>query len=101
MIRVVVILGLLLAVYFGILWLRELEPESRRRSGKWALGAVIVAVLAVPLIRLGLHWHAVAGSTAFVALRRVLPWAFRAWPLARKVWQRRRRPGGDDEEKEG
>lgn len=99
MIRAALVVAVLLALYYGILWVRSQEPEVRASVGKWGLGILAAALLAVPLIRLGLHWYAAAGSTALMVLRRGVPWALRAWPLARKILQRRRR--GDEDEPDG
>lgn len=99
MIRVLLAVAALLALYYGVLWMRSLEPEVRARAGKWAIGGVVVALLAVPVIRMGLHWYAAVGSTALLVVRRAVPWALRAWPLARKVWQRRRRGDGNDQDR--
>lgn len=101
MIRIVLVLAVLLALYYAARWLMSGSADSRRRAGKWALGVAAGAVLIVVAVRAGFLWQAAAGSTAFVTLRRVVPWLIRGLPFAHKAWTSKRRANEDVEGSSG
>jgi hypothetical protein len=89
-IRIVLLAALLFGIYRLVGWIRQLDPVHRRRAWRWALGAAVLGAFGFLLIRLGLNWLTVAGSTAALAsLRRVVPWLAhlaKVQPMVRRAW---------------
>jgi DnaJ homolog subfamily C member 19 len=89
MVRVVLIVGLVIAGYWAVQWLLRQAPAARLRVAKWTFAVVGLAVALVLLTRAGMYWQAVMGSTAFAGLRAVYPWLVKALPFAHRAWRGR------------
>jgi DnaJ homolog subfamily C member 19 len=89
MVRVVLIVGLLLAGYWAVQWLLRQAPATRLRVAKWSFAAVGLGIALVLLTRAGLYWQAVMGSTAFAGLRAAYPWLVKVLPFAHRAWRGR------------
>lgn len=75
--------------FFAVRVFRDLERPVRRRALRWALSAVLFAVLLFVMARFGFHWLAIIALAAGALLRRALPPLLRMLPWALQIWARK------------
>ncbi len=96
MVRVILLLAVLIAIYGLSQWYRALPPVAKARARRGALVGVPIAALVVLAAMGRVHWMVAAAAPLLLFLRRLLALLFLI-PLFRQLfalWGRGRGPGG-------